>query len=55
VESLDEDRDLSPPAMLDLWPVIEKSTGRVVRHCGLLDIRKFLYRIELKHLSQETN
>jgi RimJ/RimL family protein N-acetyltransferase len=26
----------APPLRLDLWPVVEKSTGKVVGHCGLL-------------------
>jgi ribosomal-protein-alanine N-acetyltransferase len=25
-----------PPARLDLWPVVERSSGNVVGHCGLL-------------------
>jgi len=30
-------RDLeSPPLRLDLWPVVEKGSGAVVGHCGLL-------------------
>jgi len=27
---------LSPPPKLDLWPVIERASGEVVGHCGLL-------------------
>ncbi|HEX9013564.1 MAG TPA: GNAT family N-acetyltransferase, partial [Anaerolineaceae bacterium] len=33
--SLEEDARADPPPELDLWPVVEKATGRVIGHCGL--------------------
>src|SRR5262249_18731072 len=35
--SLQEDLALPQPPTLDLWPTIEKASGRLVGHCGLLD------------------
>jgi ribosomal-protein-alanine N-acetyltransferase len=35
--SLEEDAALTPTEKDDLWPVIEKATGTVIGHCGLLD------------------
>lgn len=35
--SLAEDLNVDPPPQLDLWPVIEKVSGDIVGHCGLLD------------------
>lgn len=31
------DAGQSPPPRFDSWPLVEKATGRVVGHCGLLD------------------
>jgi len=35
-EFVKDARDESPPKF-DLWPVVEKSTGKIIGHCGLLD------------------
>jgi [ribosomal protein S5]-alanine N-acetyltransferase len=35
--TLREDLALPEPPTFDLWPTIEKASGRVVGHCGLLD------------------
>jgi RimJ/RimL family protein N-acetyltransferase len=35
--SLQEDLALPQPPTFDLWPTIEKTSGRLVGHCGLLD------------------
>ena len=35
--TLREDLALPEPPPFDLWPTIEKASGRVVGHCGLLD------------------
>lgn len=32
-----EDAAASPPPEIDLWPVVEKATSRVIGHCGLID------------------
>lgn len=34
---LEEDALLPDPPEIDLWPVVEKSSGRVVGHCGLTE------------------
>jgi RimJ/RimL family protein N-acetyltransferase len=36
-QGFEEDARSSPPPVIDLWPVIEKATGQVVGHCGLID------------------
>ena len=36
-QTFEEDARAAIPAQFDLWPVIEKATGKVVGHCGLLD------------------
>jgi ribosomal-protein-alanine N-acetyltransferase len=36
-QTLVEDAQVDPPPEFDLWPVIEKATGRIIGHCGLLD------------------
>lgn len=35
--SFEEDLQTPPPGPFDLWPVVEKASGQVVGHCGLLD------------------
>jgi [ribosomal protein S5]-alanine N-acetyltransferase len=32
-----EDLEMDPPARLDLWPIVEKASGRVIGKCGLTD------------------
>ncbi|MDQ3865084.1 MAG: GNAT family N-acetyltransferase [Actinomycetota bacterium] len=32
--TLTADAVLGRPPMLDLWPVLERETGRIVGHCG---------------------
>lgn len=32
-----EDAQQAPPVELNLWPLIEKSTNRIVGHCGVID------------------
>ena len=34
---LQEDLDQNPASIFDLWPVVEKITGQLVGHCGILD------------------
>lgn len=34
---LREDAQLNPEPAFDLWPVIEKETGQVIGHCGILE------------------
>ena len=34
---LREDAQLNPQPAFDLWPVIEKETGQVIGHCGILE------------------
>ena len=34
---LEEDALLPDPPEIDLWPVVEKSSGRVLGHCGLTE------------------
>jgi ribosomal-protein-alanine N-acetyltransferase len=36
-DMLAEDLPADPPDPFALWPVIEKATGRIVGHCGLLE------------------
>ncbi len=36
-KTLREDAQLDPKPVFDLWPVIEKQSGRVIGHCGILD------------------
>jgi ribosomal-protein-alanine N-acetyltransferase len=36
-DMLAEDLPADPPDPFNLWPVIEKATGRIVGHCGLLE------------------
>jgi ribosomal-protein-alanine N-acetyltransferase len=35
--SLEQDAQADPAPQFDLWPVIEKATGDIIGHCGLLD------------------
>ncbi|MBM4445426.1 MAG: GNAT family N-acetyltransferase [Chloroflexi bacterium] len=35
--SLIEDAQLNPQPVLDLWPVIEKRTGQIIGHCGIIE------------------
>jgi len=35
--SLEADAAVTPKPALDLWPVVEKASGEVVGHCGLLE------------------
>ncbi len=35
--ALEEELQEQPPGEFELWPVVEKSTGAVVGHCGLLE------------------
>lgn len=35
--SFNEDLGRQPPDLFDLWPVVERLSGSVVGHCGLLD------------------
>jgi ribosomal-protein-alanine N-acetyltransferase len=37
IASFEEDAKVNPPPRFDLFPVIEKSTGNIIGHCGLLD------------------
>jgi [ribosomal protein S5]-alanine N-acetyltransferase len=32
-----EDAAVNPAPQFDLWPVVEKASGQVIGHCGLLD------------------
>jgi ribosomal-protein-alanine N-acetyltransferase len=34
---LREDMRLNPQPIFDLWPVIEKETGQIIGHCGILE------------------
>lgn len=36
-EGLEEDARAGAQAEIDLWPVVEKSSGRVIGHCGFLE------------------
>lgn len=36
-QGLEEDARAGSCAEIDLWPVVAKSTGRVIGHCGLLE------------------
>ena len=36
-QGLEEDARAGSCAEIDLWPVVEKSTGRVIGHCGFLE------------------
>lgn len=35
--SLAEDSLITPEPVYDLWPTLEKSTNRIVGHCGIID------------------
>lgn len=37
LQILEEDTRAEDPPDFDLWPVVEKDTGQVVGHCGILD------------------
>jgi len=37
LKSLQEDYEQNPPPEWNLWPVVEKATGNVIGHCGILD------------------
>jgi RimJ/RimL family protein N-acetyltransferase len=45
--TLREDLALPEPPTFDLWPTVEKASGRVVGHCGLLD-KEIDGRIEIE-------
>lgn len=36
-QGFEEDAELSPPPEIDLWPVVEKASGQIIGHCGLID------------------
>ena len=37
LKTLREDAQLNPQPAFDLWPVIEKQTGQIIGHCGILE------------------
>jgi len=37
LKDLREDAQLNPQPAFDLWPVIEKETGQIIGHCGILE------------------
>jgi len=37
LRTLKEDARVSPPPVFDLRPIIEKKTGRIIGHCGILE------------------
>jgi len=37
LKELGEDAQLNPQPAFDLWPVIEKETGQIIGHCGILE------------------
>ncbi|MFC1846513.1 GNAT family N-acetyltransferase [Chloroflexota bacterium] len=37
LNSFVEDAQINPPLNIDLWPVIEKVTGQIIGHCGIID------------------
>ena len=37
LKDLREDVQLNPQPAFDLWPVIEKETGQIIGHCGILE------------------
>lgn len=37
LKTLREDAQLNPQPAFDLWPVIEKETGQIIGHCGILE------------------
>ena len=37
LNSFVEDAQIKPPLKIDLWPVIEKATGQIIGHCGIID------------------
>ena len=37
LKDLREDAQLDPQPAFDLWPVIEKETGQIIGHCGILE------------------
>jgi len=37
LKDLREDAQLEPQPAFDLWPVIEKETGQIIGHCGILE------------------
>jgi ribosomal-protein-alanine N-acetyltransferase len=37
LKDLREDAQLDPQPAFDLWPVIEKKTGQIIGHCGILE------------------
>jgi len=36
-EELCKDDEVKPPPLLDLWVLVEKSTNRIIGHCGIID------------------
>jgi RimJ/RimL family protein N-acetyltransferase len=36
-KNLIEDSLITPEPVYDLWPVVERSTNRIVGHCGIID------------------
>ena len=37
LKELGEDAQLNPQPAFNLWPVIEKETGEIIGHCGILE------------------
>ena len=37
LKSFREDAQVNPPSVFDLWPVIEKRTGRLIGNCGIIE------------------
>jgi ribosomal-protein-alanine N-acetyltransferase len=36
-QDLEAEAESAAPAAIDLWPVVEKASGEVIGHCGLLE------------------
>jgi RimJ/RimL family protein N-acetyltransferase len=36
-QDLEAEAESVAPAAIDLWPVVEKASGKVIGHCGLLE------------------
>jgi ribosomal-protein-alanine N-acetyltransferase len=37
LRTLREDAQANSPPVFDLWPVVEKKTGQIIGHCGILE------------------
>ncbi|MFC2027030.1 GNAT family N-acetyltransferase [Chloroflexota bacterium] len=37
LKNFTEDAQIKPPLKVDLWPVVEKVTGQIIGHCGIID------------------